>query len=70
MMKLAPPRAGARLDRTSHSMDLVAATVDASHGVIQHAILDEDFANRRASTRRVVFTEDVAKIAVSKVDMR
>jgi hypothetical protein len=27
------------------------------------------FANRHASTRRVVFTEDVAKIAVSKFDM-
>jgi hypothetical protein len=38
-------------------------------GSYNTAILGEDFANRHASTRRVVFTEDVAKIAVSKVDM-
>jgi hypothetical protein len=51
------------LDRARDSIDLRAASVDASLGIIEHAIFDEDFVNRRAPTRRVVLTEDVVKIA-------
>src|SRR6266567_831105 len=43
-------------------MDLVAAPVDAP-GFIEHAIFGEDLVDGRAPTRRVVFTEDVVKIA-------
>src|SRR5713226_3314626 len=42
------------LDRTRDSMDLVAASVDASLGIVEHAIFGEDFVNCRAPTRRVV----------------
>src|SRR5713101_778316 len=45
------------------SIDLVAASVDASLGIVEHAIFGEDLVNRRAPTRRVVLTEDVVKIA-------
>jgi hypothetical protein len=51
------------LDRARDSIDLVAASVDASLGILEHAISGEDFVNRRAPTRRVVLTEDVVKIA-------
>ena len=51
------------LDRARDSIDLVAAPVDASFGIVEHAIFGEDFINRRAPTRRVVLTEDVVKIA-------
>ncbi len=51
------------LDRARDSIDLVAASVDASFGVVEHAIFGEDCVNRRAPTRRVVLTEDVVKIA-------
>jgi hypothetical protein len=51
------------LDRARDSIDLVAASVDASLGIVEHAIFGEDFVNRRAPTRRVVLTEDVVKIA-------
>src|SRR6266478_5443938 len=50
-------------DRARDSIDLVAAPVDASFGIVEHAIFGEDFINRRAPTRRVVLTEDVVKIA-------
>src|SRR5207245_4070966 len=50
-------------DRARDSIDLVAASVDASLGIGEHAIFGEDFVNRRAPTRRVVLTEDVVKIA-------
>jgi hypothetical protein len=50
-------------DGTRDSTDLVAASVDASLGIVEHALIGEDFANRRAPTRRVVLTEDVVKIA-------
>ena len=42
------------LDRARDSIDLVAASVDASLGIVEHAIFGEDFVNRRAPTRRVV----------------
>src|SRR5690242_14166304 len=51
------------LDRARDSIDLVAASVDASIGIVEHAILGEDSVNRRAPTRRVVLTEEVVKIA-------
>src|SRR6266849_1550674 len=51
------------LDRARDSIDLVAASVDASLGIVEHAIFGEDLVNRRAPTRRVVLTEDVVKIA-------
>jgi len=51
------------LDRARDSIDLVAASVDASLGIVEHAIFGEDLVNRRTPTRRVVLTEDVVKIA-------
>src|SRR5260370_1677441 len=51
------------LDRARDSIDLLAASVDASLGIVEHAIFREDFANCRAPPRRVVLTEDVVKIA-------
>src|SRR4029077_573167 len=50
-------------DRARDAIDLVAATVDALGGVVEHAILGEDLVDGRAPTRGVVFTEDVVKIA-------
>jgi len=43
-------------------MDLVAATVDAL-GLVEHAILGEYLVDGLATTRGVVFAEDVLKIA-------
>jgi hypothetical protein len=51
------------LDRARDSIDLVAASVDASLGIVEYAIFGEDFVNCRAPTRRGVLTEDVVKIA-------
>jgi hypothetical protein len=51
------------LIQSSTRIDLVAASADASLEIVEHAIFDEDFVNRRAPTRRVVLTEDVVKIA-------
>ena len=56
------------LDGARDPIDLVAATVDAS-GLVEHAIFGEDLVDGRASTRGVVFTEDVVRLRVSKVDM-
>ncbi len=50
------------LDGARDPIDLVAATVDAS-GLVEHAIFGKDLVDGRASTRGVVFTEDVVKIA-------
>ena len=50
------------LDRTRDAIDLVAASVGASLGIIEHAIFGKYLAYGRAPTRGVVFTEDVAKI--------
>ena len=50
-------------DRACDAIDLVAATVDAPAGVVEHAIFAEDLVDGRAPTRGVVFTEDVVKIA-------
>jgi hypothetical protein len=43
-------------------MDLVAASVDASLGIVENAIFAEDLVNRRAPTPREVLAEDVVKI--------
>ena len=51
------------LDLARDSIDLVAASVDASLGIVEHAIFREDFVNCRAPPRRVVLTEDVVKVA-------
>src|SRR5438132_6863290 len=51
------------LDRARDSIDLVAASVDTSLGIVEHAIFGEDLRSRRAPTRRVVLTEDFVKIA-------
>src|SRR6266550_7256314 len=51
------------LDRARDSIDLVAASVDASLGIVEHAIFGVDLVYRRAPARRVVLTEDVVKIA-------
>jgi hypothetical protein len=40
-----------------------AASVHASHGIVEHAIFGEDLVNRRAKTRWVVLAEDLVKIA-------
>jgi hypothetical protein len=51
------------LDRARDATDLVAASVDASLGTVEYAILGKYLVYGRAPTRRIVFTEDVAKIA-------
>src|SRR5437879_1520654 len=51
------------LDRACDSIDLIAASVGSSLGIVERAVFREDFVNCRAPTRRVVFTEDVVKIA-------
>ena len=51
------------LDRARDAIDLVAATMDAAAGVVEHAIFGEDLVDGRAPTRGVVFTEDIVKIA-------
>jgi len=50
------------LDRTRDAIDLVAASVGAFLGIIEHAIFGKYLVYSRAPTRGVVFTEDVAKI--------
>jgi hypothetical protein len=52
-----------RLDRARDAIDLVAATVEAPGGVVEHAIFGEDLVDDRTPTRGVVFTEDLVKIA-------
>src|SRR5437773_10740025 len=57
-------------DRSRDAIDLVAATVDAPAGFVEHAIFGEDLVDGRASVRRVVFTENVVKrFRDSKVEM-
>jgi hypothetical protein len=50
-------------DCARNAMNLVAATVDAPAGVIEHAIFGENLVDGRPSARGIVFTEDVMKIA-------
>ena len=51
------------LDRGRDTVDLVVATIGALAGVVEHDIFGVEFLDGRTSPRRVVFTEDVAKIA-------
>src|SRR5207302_8410273 len=55
------------LDRARDSIDLVAASVDASLGIVEHAIFREDLVYRRAPTRRVVLPDDVVNMAARQV---
>jgi hypothetical protein len=50
-------------DRARDAIDLVAATVDARFGIVEHTILIPDLVDDRAPACGVVFTEDVLKIA-------
>jgi hypothetical protein len=50
-------------DRARDAIDLVAATVEAPAGIVEHAIFGEDLVEGRAPTRGVVFTEDIMKVA-------
>src|ERR1700737_1181564 len=54
---------GSSPDRARDAIDLVAPTVDALAGIVEHAILGEDLVDGRAPTRGIIFTEDVLKIA-------
>ena len=51
-----------RPDRACDAIDLVAASVSARFGVVEHAIFGPDLVDGRAATDGIVFTEDVAKI--------
>src|SRR5258708_17599183 len=51
------------LDHARYAVDLVAATMGAAVGVVEHAIFVVEFVNGRATARGVVFAEDVAEIA-------
>ena len=52
-----------RLNRARDAIDLVAATVHAFGGVLEHTIFGVHLFDSRAPTRGIVFTEDVLKIA-------
>src|SRR5258708_33131797 len=51
------------LDHARDPVDLVAAPVGAAVGVVGHALFVVDLVNDRATTRGVVFAEDVAEIS-------
>ena len=51
------------LDRARDSIELVAASVDASLGIVEHTIFGEDLVNGRAPTHGINFPEDLVKIA-------
>src|SRR5580692_2526022 len=51
------------LDYARDAVDLVASTVGPAVGVVEHAIFVVELVNGRATTRRIFFAEDVAKIA-------
>src|SRR5580704_2744296 len=51
------------LDHARVPVDLVAATMGAAVGVVEHAIFVVELVNGRATTCGVVFAEDVAEIA-------
>ena len=51
------------LDCTRDAIDLVAASVDASLGIVEDAIFVKYLVYGCAPTRGIVFTEDVAKIS-------
>src|SRR5260370_16818731 len=54
-------------DRARDAINLVAATVDARFGIIEHAVFGPDLVDSLAPTRGIVLTEDVLKISVYQV---
>src|SRR5262249_54251490 len=62
-MKPVAPVTKTCIDRARDAIDLGATTVDATAGIVEHAILGEDLVDGGAPARGVVFTEDVVKIA-------
>src|SRR5438876_4202992 len=52
-----------RLDSACDAIDLVAATVDTLAGIVENDVFGVEFVDRCASPLRIVFTEDVVKIA-------
>src|SRR6266853_5444705 len=50
-------------DRACDTIDLVAATVCSAGRIVEYTIFGEDLVDGRAPTHRVVFTENVEKIA-------
>jgi len=50
-------------DHARDTIDVVAATIDALAGVVEHGIFSEDLVDSHAPPRRVLFTEDIMKIA-------
>jgi hypothetical protein len=51
------------LDGARDAIDLVAATVDARFGVVEHAVFVPDLIDDGAPERVIVFTENLLKIA-------
>ena len=51
------------LDHGGDTIDLGATTVDFLAGIVEHAIFGENLVDGPTPARRVVFTEDVVKIA-------
>src|SRR5580700_2044121 len=47
---------------TSNTIDLAAASVDASFRIVEHTVLIPDVVNGRAPTHRVIFAKYVAQI--------
>src|SRR5438552_11183322 len=50
-------------DHARNAINLIAATVDARFGIIEHAVFGPDLVDSCAPTRGIVLTEDVLKIA-------
>src|SRR5438309_11082213 len=50
-------------DRVRDAIDLVAATVDAPPGIVEHPIFGEELVDGRASPPGVVFTEGLVTVA-------
>src|SRR5258705_5284735 len=48
-------------ERTRDAINLVAASVDGPAGFVEYAVFGEDLVDGRASTRGVIFPEDVLK---------
>ncbi len=58
-----------RLDRARDAIDLVAATVDTSIRIVEHAIFGEDLVDGRAPTHGSFSPKTSRRLRVSKVDM-
>lgn len=51
------------------SIDLVATSIDATHGIVEHAIVGEHLVNPRAPARGSFSPKTSSRLRVSKVDM-